>query len=143
MTLLQAIQAEEMEDYEEPSPGKSLVLFEVVDDPQGHAEAGRTYLSLGIEEVQGEGGSYDIENDHGFLEYTIAGLVPDWVDHAGWYVIEGFYGDFTRDYYGEVDCKFSYDVFRRATHYDLAYFGIAKMPWWARVAYWFGWKIEK
>jgi hypothetical protein len=37
------------------------------------------------------------------LEDAFVGLLDDHEKKTGWFVMEGFYGNFREDYYGEVD----------------------------------------
>jgi hypothetical protein len=108
------------EEYSPPRPEKSTVLFELIE--------GDCYLfkNEGVEfgEIQYEGGSADIEAEAGMLEDAVAGLLAAEHQKVGWWVMEGFYGSFSKDYYGEVDCDFECDRVRPATDEDRRKFGV-------------------
>lgn len=126
--------------YEGPRPGKSTILFELIEGDtcqwtRWNAETKRhETIGLEIEELQYEGGSAEIEAEQGMLAEAVYSLLDD-EEHAspGWWVVEGFYGSFWKDYYGEVDCDYSCDIIRRARWADIEHFGVARPPLWVRV----------
>lgn len=130
--------------YEGPRPEKSTILFELIEEhtylwTRWDTENARwDTVGLEIEEIQYEGGSAEIEAEQGMLPDAVYGLLDPDQHTAGWWVIEGFYGSFSKDYWGEVDCDFSCDVIRPARWSDIAYFGIQRPPLWVRVLSWFG-----
>lgn len=119
-------------EFEYPKPGKSTILFELIE--------GETYLwtrrneenrsvpvGLEIDEIQYEGGSAEIEADQGMLDVAIYDLLADnEICNPGWWVIEGFYGHYTRGDGWETDVHvdFECDVIRPALPSDLEHFGV-------------------
>lgn len=142
MTQIVAAPAEE--EYEYPCPGKSKIVFQLIE--------GETYklqrwdnelkrsVSIGLDfyEVGYEGGSAEIEAYEGMLEDVIAEMLDPDELKIGWFVMDGFFGSFSRDYYGEVDCHHECDDIRPARWSDIEEMGFCKAPWWVSVARWFG-----
>lgn len=153
-SLLAQITIKEEESKEEdsyPKPGKSTVLCEVIEGDNymfrrwsggltKHVE-----LELDFGELQHEGGSAAIEAEAGMLDYAVAPMLLDSFDELkpGWYVVEGFYGSYSTDYYGEVDCDFDCDLVRKARWSDIEHFGVARAPWWARLLRLFGKDVHR
>lgn len=131
MTLLTIMPDEDLENASEhPVPGKSTILFQLIE--------GDSYYASGLEiyECQGEGGSWDLEGVSGTQEDVIAHMLQNLPDgytaKVGWHVIEGFYG-FFHCYDGEngreYDCDYEFDAIRAATDDDLKRFGLADLQY--------------
>lgn len=137
MNLLTAIEREDHveEDYS-PRPGRSTVLVQLIEGDSylfnRYDHATRKHVNAGLEiyELQYEGGSAELEAEQGMLEDAVAPLLEDGFWREGWFVVEGFYGHYSKDYFGEVDCDFECLGVRPATWADMERFGISRRPWW-------------
>lgn len=122
MVMLNIVQSVARPEDDYPLPERSFILCEIVE--------GDSYLfegkGLEFAEIQSEGGSAEIENESGMLEDAIASLLDPEFQRVGWFVIEGFYGNYTKDYYGEVDCDFECENVREATDADFERFGMTR-----------------
>ncbi len=138
ITVLEPTQKQlEYAEYEKSlRPGKSIVLAQIVDggshlfEKWNPTTRTREYLDLEFWEFTSEGGSAAIENEAGMLEDAIAPMVEDYW-HVGWVCVEGFYGYYSKDYYGEVDCDYECDNVRPARWSDYTRL-MGPKPWWAR-----------
>ena len=138
------IEDEEYRNNMRPEP--STILFQIIDGDsymfdKWNPETKKNdplYLELG--EYAYEGGSADLEAESGMLPDSFVSLLDDNEKKVGWFVMEGFYGTYRTDYYGEVDCDFECDNIRKAKFSDLDYFGYA--PWWAKLLLKIGINLE-
>lgn len=129
---------ENPENYDYPSPGKSAILFEIIEGDshlfQTYRDGARVNLGLEFGEIQYEGGSAEIEAIEGMLKYAIFELLGYDEYKPGWYIMTGFYGHFhTDDFTGDVDVDYECDDVEPARWSDLEYFGVTKMPWWRKL----------
>lgn len=117
-------------------PEKSLILAQIVVggshlfqkwDPNTKTWG---YLDLEFYEFQYKGGSAAIEDDAGMLQDAVAPMMEDFW-HPGWVIVEDFYGHYSKDYWGEVDCDYEFDNVRPARWSDYERM-IGRRPWWAR-----------
>ena len=134
------------DDWDYPKPGKSTILFELIDEPSylwtRWDKALRRHVEVGlmIDEIQHEGGSAAIEAEQGMLDHAVYELLDHEEHGAGWWVIEGFYGHFTRGdgWTTDDNVDFSCDEIRPARWSDIIHFGVQRAPLWARFAMWLG-----
>jgi hypothetical protein len=148
MTSAQIVAREPTEEelaYEYPKPERSLVLVQIIKGENSiftrYNRETRRYESAGLEfhEIFSLGGSADIESENGMLGDAVAPMLEPEYWQPGWYVIEDFYGYYSRDYYGEVDVDYECGVVRLARWSDVALLmGENVVPVWARIAMRFG-----
>lgn len=141
MTDLTALPSEpEDDDQYRMRPGKSTILMQFVEDDS------HLWPGLSVEEMQYEGGSAEIENEGSFLEEAIESALEEDTKptHPGWWVMEGFYGTYTRGdgWTTDDDAEFECDVWRPARWSDIEHFGIMAEPLWVSVARLFGFDPE-
>lgn len=108
------------EKYPDPERGPSTIIFK------------KTKYD-GLQSISYDQGDAFWEQEGGILEDQIDGMLDD--DLApGWYVMEGFEVDYSRDYYGEVsgyaDCKVPS---RPATFRDFEKLAWVEGPWFVRL----------
>lgn len=136
MNLMTAIERTSEEEYEPPRPERSTVLVQLIEGDSylfnRWDAVKRQHVNAGLEiyEIQYEGGSAEIEAEAGMLSDAVAPMLEDGFWREGWFVVEGFYGHYTKDYYGEVDCDFECLNVRDATWADMERFVIGRRPWW-------------
>lgn len=144
MSIAQLIEREPTQDdldYDEYEkslrPGKSTVLVQIVQggshlfekwDPVTRR---RYHLDLEVYESSHEGGSAALEDHSGMLMDAVVPMAEDYW-YPGWVVVEGFYGHYSKDYWGEVDCDFECDDVRPARWSDYEKLMGPRRPWWAR-----------
>lgn len=126
------------EEYDYPRPERSFILVHLVEgsdyllrrwNPETRVED-----DLGLEfwGVYHEGGSAEIEAEAGMLKDVIAGMMDREFEKVGWFVIDGFYGVFSTDYWGETDCDHEYEVMRPARWSDLKRMEV-QVSWWGQM----------
>jgi len=119
-----------MGNDEHPRPGKSKIVFQIVEGGSHYffeyGPGGQKQLDLEFYEIQSKGGSAAIEAEAGMLEDAIAGLLDPEHKKVGWWVMEGFYGHFTRGDGWETDddCDYECDLIRPATWRDMDEMGL-------------------
>lgn len=138
ITILERTPEEiEYEQYRDAlRPGKSFILAQIVQGGSHYFERWnpvtrqREYLDLEFWEVQCEGGSAELEAEAGMLPDAFVDMIDDYW-HPGWVAIDGFYGHYSKDYWGEVDCDYECDNVRPARWSDYEKM-MGRRPWWAR-----------
>lgn len=133
--------AEDEGEYGPPIPEKSFVLVQIVEGSSYLFESWEKDFGLEFWEMWSEGGSAAIELEAGMLDDAIAPLLYPNFWRAGWFVVEGFYGHFTTDYWGDVDCDHECDRVRIARWSDLKRMGVPR-PWLIRCLMALGWDEE-
>lgn len=129
---------------DQPHPEKSTILCQIIEGDsylfQEWNSEKKCLENLGLDfhEFQYEGGSAEIENEAGVLQDTIAGLLDPEFHRVGWFVVEGFYGHYWKDYYGECDVEYECDDIRVARWSDIEAMGLMKAPWYIRALRMFG-----
>ena len=144
MQLIAQTQTEDDSEY--PRPGKSTILFELIEDETWQWTAWATALNrhmpvgLMIEEIQYEGGSAAIEAEQGMLEDAVYSLLDPDLHSKGWWVMDGFYGTFIKGdgWTTDDDVHFECDEIRPARWSDMKRFGVKRPPMWVRFAMMFG-----
>lgn len=134
------------DDYEYPKPGKSTILFELLEEPSYQFtrwdEAQKKHVEVGlmIDEIQHEGGSAAIEAEQGMLEDAVYDLLDPADVGPGWWVIDGFYGTFCKGdgWMTDDEVDFECNEIRPARWSDMKHFGVQHPPIWARIAMWLG-----
>jgi hypothetical protein len=124
--------ADSENDYELPAPGKSTILFQLVEGGcymfQRWDEELKQNVDIGVEfgEVQYEGGSAELENYVGMLEYSISEMLDGEFKRPGWYVMEGYDVHYTRGdgWMTDDDADHEFDSVRVATQADFDHFGV-------------------
>jgi len=112
--IMEAPEEDSIPDYSEAS----TILYRIIRDDTADFK-----WSCMIADIYAyEGGAAEYEADYnGFLDYSIVAML----DHdtpEGFYVMEGFTTEYTKDYWGEVDCRHDYTLIRKATDKDWKHF---------------------
>ncbi|WP_342234596.1 hypothetical protein [Inquilinus sp. OTU3971] len=135
----------EIEATEHPLPGKSDILFQIVEGDSHLFEswdnASQRFVRHGLDfgEMQWEGGSAEIDGTEGMLEYCIAQMLDEEFWRPGWFVMEGYIGYYYRDAFtNEISLSHEYEVARPARWSDIERFGTQKAPLHIRIARLFG-----
>lgn len=106
----------EVADYASEPRGPSTIIF-------------KNTKHDGLQGVSYDTGDAFWEQEAGILTYQIESMIPDDLK-PGWYVMEGFEVDYSKDYWGEVsgyaDCTLPA---RPATFRDFAKLAWTEGPW--------------
>jgi hypothetical protein len=124
---------EPWDDEEDPS----TILFEITDEP---SYGDRNWS---INEMQGEGRSYTIEQNVGEIYDAVADMLDKDMT-PGWYLMTGFVAHYGYDsYHHEGLSDFEFEAVRPATWKERYYFGMYRVEWWVRLTLWLmGEKLE-